>query len=82
MMNERIISLGRFAYKGRLLTLGSFLFPALLIVFALVRSLPLALLVLVLTGWLAELAGAPFATISGAVAALVWLLTPEIRALA
>ena len=128
-----IASLGRFAYKGRLLTLGSFLFPALLIVFALVRSLPLALLVLVLTGiavilimnlanalvqalvpdelrgrvmavysmtffgsmplgallagWLAELAGAPFATISGAVAglvvaALVWLLTPEIRALA
>ncbi|HWQ15013.1 MAG TPA: MFS transporter [Roseiflexaceae bacterium] len=45
-----IASLGRFNYKGRLLTLGSFLFPALLIVFALVRWLPLALLVLVATG--------------------------------
>jgi MFS family permease len=127
-----IASLGRFTFKGRLLTAGSFLFPALLIVFALVRSIPLALLVLVASGiavilvmnlanalvqslvpdglrgrvmavysmtffgsmplgslwagWLAELAGAPLAMISGAVAALlvaalIWLLTPEIRAL-
>jgi predicted MFS family arabinose efflux permease len=127
-----IASLGRFNYKGRLLTLGAFLFPLLLIVFALVRWLPLALLVLVASGvavilimnlanalvqglvpdalrgrvmavysltffgtmplgalWagaLAELAGAPTAMISGAlvglaVAALVWLLAPQIRAL-
>jgi MFS family permease len=127
-----IASLGRFTFKGRLLTAGSFLFPALLIVFALVRSIPLALLVLVASGiavilvmnlanalvqslvpdglrgrvmavysmtffgsmplgalwagWLAELAGAPAAMLSGAVAgllvaALIWLLTPEIRAL-
>ncbi len=127
-----IASLGRFTFKGRLLTLGTFLFPLLLIVFALVRSLPLALLALVTTGmavilimnlanalvqslvpdalrgrvmavysmtffgsipigalwagWLAELANAPTAMISGAVAGLLvavlmWLLTPEIRAL-
>lgn len=127
-----IASLGRFTFKGRLLTIGTFAFPALLIVFALVRTLPLALLVLVTTGmavilimnlanalvqslvpdalrgrvmavysmtffgsmplgalwagWLAELAGAPTAMISGAVAgliaaALIWLLTPQIRAL-
>ncbi|MFO7170521.1 MAG: MFS transporter, partial [Chloroflexota bacterium] len=127
-----IASLGRFTFKGRLLTLGSFLFPLLLSVFALVRSLPLSLLVLMASGmavilvmnlanalvqslvpdglrgrvmavysmtffgsmplgalWIgsvAELAGAPIAVIAGAaaglvVAALVWLLTPEIRAL-
>lgn len=127
-----IASLGRFPYKGRLLTIGTFTFPALLIVFALMRSTSLALAVLVGTGiavilvmnlanalvqslvpdalrgrvmavysmtffgsmplgalwagWLAELAGAPLAMISGAVvgllvAALIWLLTPEIRAL-
>jgi MFS family permease len=45
-----IASLGRFRFRGRLLTFGSFAFPALLIVFALVRSIPLALLVLVGTG--------------------------------
>jgi MFS family permease len=127
-----IASLGRFTYKGRLLTIGTFTFPALLIVFAFMRSLPLALLVLVATGvavilimnlanalvqnlvpdalrgrvmavysmtffgsmplgalwagWLAEITGAPLAMISGAVvglvvAGLVWVLTPEIRAL-
>ncbi len=128
-----IASLGRFTFKGRLLTLGLFLFPILLIVFALVRFLPLALLILVTTGmavilimnlanalvqslvpdnlrgrvmavysmtffgtmplgalwagWVAEIAGAPTAMISGAVAGLlvailIWVCAPEIRALA
>jgi MFS family permease len=127
-----IASLGRFTFKGRLLTLGSFLFPILLIVFALIRIMPLALFVLVLSGmavilimnlanalvqslvpdnlrgrvmavysmtffgsmplgalwagWVAELAGAPTAMISGAVvglgvAVLIWFLAPIIRAL-
>ncbi len=41
-----IASLGRFSYRGKLLTLGSFVSSALLIVFALVRWVPLSLLVL------------------------------------
>jgi MFS family permease len=45
-----IASLGRFSFKGRLLTLGSFAFPLLLLVFALIHWLPLALLVLVGSG--------------------------------
>jgi MFS family permease len=45
-----IASLGRFNFKGRLLTIGSLIFPLLLLVFALIRWLPLALLVLVGTG--------------------------------
>lgn len=127
-----LASLGGFSFKGRLLTLGTLLFPVLLIVFALVRWIPLALVVLVAcgtatilvmnlanalvqglvpdalrgrvmavysmtffgsmpigalwTGWLAELAGAPLAIISGAVvglvvAALMWTLAPAIRQL-
>lgn len=45
-----IASLGRFDYKGRLLTAGTFAFPALLLIFALVHWLPLALIVLVGVG--------------------------------
>ena len=45
-----IASLGRFSFKGRLLTLGTLLFPLLLIVFALVRWIPLSLAVLVASG--------------------------------
>jgi MFS family permease len=45
-----IASLGRFTFKGKLLTLGSLAFPLLLIVFALIRWLPLTLLVLVPAG--------------------------------
>jgi MFS family permease len=37
--------------RGKLLTLGSFIFPSLLIVFALVHWLPLSLVVLVGVGW-------------------------------
>ncbi len=46
-----IAALGRFRFKGRLMTVGTFMFPALLIVFAAVRWLPLSLLVLVGVGW-------------------------------
>jgi MFS family permease len=45
-----IASLGRFSYKGRLLTAGTFALPALLLLFAFVTWLPLALLVLAGSG--------------------------------
>ncbi|MFC2133759.1 MFS transporter [Bacteroidota bacterium] len=45
-----IASLGRFNFRGKILTIGKFLFPALLIVFSFVRWLPLSLLVLVGVG--------------------------------
>jgi MFS family permease len=41
-----IASLGRFTFKGRLLTAGLFAFPALLFVFAFLRWLPLSLVML------------------------------------
>lgn len=46
-----IVSLGQFRGKGKLLTLGSFVFPFGLIAFALVNNTPLALLLLVVIGW-------------------------------
>lgn len=46
-----IASLGRFQFKGKLLTFGSFMFPSLLIVFSLMRWLPLSLLVLMGVGY-------------------------------
>ena len=45
-----IASLGRFDFKGRLLTLGSFVFPLLVLAFSFVRWLPLSLAVLIGTG--------------------------------
>jgi MFS family permease len=45
-----IASLGAFNFRGRLLTLGIFSFPGLLLVFALVRWLPLSLLVMLAAG--------------------------------
>ena len=45
-----IASLGRFDFKGRLLTYGSFAFPLLVLGFSFVRRLPLSLVVLVGTG--------------------------------
>jgi MFS family permease len=50
-----IAALGRFDYKGRLLTAGTFAFPVLLLAFALTRWLPLALLALVGVGMAAIL---------------------------
>ena len=41
-----IASLGRFEFRGRLLTLGTFAFPGLLIVFSLIHWLPFSLLTL------------------------------------
>jgi MFS family permease len=46
-----IASLGNFKHKGKLLTVGTIVFPILLIVFALIRSTPLSLLVLIGVGW-------------------------------
>ncbi|MCI0513774.1 MFS transporter [candidate division KSB1 bacterium] len=45
-----IASLGRFRFKGKLLTLGTFLFPILLLIFTTIHWLPLALIVLVGVG--------------------------------
>ena len=46
-----IASLGRFKFKGKLLTIGSFVFPLALILFAQIRSLPLSLVALLIVGW-------------------------------
>jgi len=45
-----IASLGQFRFRGKLLAAGTFGFPALLIVFSFVRSVPLSLLILVAAG--------------------------------
>ncbi len=45
-----IAALGRVNFKGRLLTLGTFLFPLLLLVFAAVKWVPLSLLVILGVG--------------------------------
>ncbi len=45
-----IASLGRFRFKGRLLTIGTFAFPVLLLLFALARWLPLSLALLLVGG--------------------------------
>ncbi len=45
-----IASLGRFRFKGKLLTFGTFAFPTLLLVFTLVRWLPLSVVMLVGVG--------------------------------
>jgi MFS family permease len=46
-----IATLGRINYKGKLLTTGLFVFPGMLLLFALVRWLPLSMLTLVGAGW-------------------------------
>jgi MFS family permease len=46
-----IAALGRFKSKGRLLTIGTFVFPVLVLLFAQIRWLPLSLLVLAGAGW-------------------------------
>ncbi|MBI4672743.1 MAG: MFS transporter [Chloroflexi bacterium] len=46
-----IASLGNFRSKGKLLTVGTFAFPLTLLVFAFIRSTPLALITLVVAGW-------------------------------
>lgn len=46
-----IASLGRFRFRGRVLTAGTFAFPLTLIAFSYVRWLPLSLIILVISGW-------------------------------
>ena len=46
-----IASLGRIKFKGKVLTLGSFVLPSVLLIFAAVRWLPLSLLAFVGVGW-------------------------------
>ena len=46
-----LAALSRFRFKGKLLTVGSFVFPLLLLVFAAARWVPLSLLALVGVGW-------------------------------
>ncbi len=46
-----IASLGNFNYRGKLLSVGSFVFPATLIIFAAIRWIPLSLFVMILVGW-------------------------------
>jgi len=45
-----IASLGRFTFKGKLLTMGSFFFPVFLFIFAFISWLPLSLTFLFLIG--------------------------------
>jgi MFS family permease len=45
-----IASLGRFRFKGKLLTTGTFVFPLMLLSFALARWIPLSLLIMVCLG--------------------------------
>jgi MFS family permease len=46
-----IASLGHFKFRGKLLTVGTFVFPVGLFAFAMLRLLPLSLLALVAVGW-------------------------------
>jgi hypothetical protein len=46
-----VASLARIKIKGKLLTLGSLLFPVLLLVWSVMRWLPLSLMMLVGVGW-------------------------------
>ena len=46
-----IASLGKFTFKGKLLTLGTFIFPLMILTFANMRWLPLSMLALVGCGW-------------------------------
>jgi MFS family permease len=46
-----IAALGRIKFKGRLLTIGSFVMPLILILFSTTRLLPLSMLALVGIGW-------------------------------
>jgi MFS family permease len=46
-----IASLGRFRFKGRLMTVGSLVYPVLLLIYAQMRWLPLSILMLMGVGW-------------------------------
>lgn len=65
-----MVALGRFQWKGRMLTLGVFIFPVALIAFALMTWLPLSLLTLLVVGW-------GFLIIANLTGALVQTLAPD-----
>jgi MFS family permease len=65
-----IASLGRFKYKGRLLTFGTIAFPTFVACFAFTRSLPFSLLALAAVGWSAIL-------VNNLANALVQTLVPD-----
>jgi len=46
-----VASMGRIKFKGRLLTLGSLVFPLVVIAWAFIRAIPFSLLVLAISGW-------------------------------
>jgi predicted MFS family arabinose efflux permease len=46
-----IASLGRFKFKGKLLTIGAFVFPISLFIFAGITSAPFSLLAIIVVGW-------------------------------
>jgi MFS family permease len=46
-----IASLGRISYRGRLMTIGSFVMPVMLVLFSTTRWLPMSMLALVGVGW-------------------------------
>jgi MFS family permease len=46
-----IATLGRINFKGKLLTIGSFFFPLMVLLWAAVRVIPLSLLFIALSGW-------------------------------
>jgi MFS family permease len=42
---------GRIKFKGKLLTIGSFVFPLMVVVWSVVRSIPISLFFIALSGW-------------------------------
>ncbi len=46
-----IASLGRIKFKGKLLTIGSFVFPLMVVIWSTVRSIPTSLFFIALSGW-------------------------------
>jgi len=51
MVALMIASLGRIKFKGKLLTLGSYIFPLTVIIWSFIRSIPLSLIVMAFSGW-------------------------------
>jgi MFS family permease len=46
-----IASLGRIKFKGKLITIGSFIFPLMVVIWSTVRSIPTSLFFIALSGW-------------------------------
>jgi len=46
-----VASLGRVKFKGKLLTIGSYVFPLMVITWSFIRSIPYSLVVIALSGW-------------------------------